>query len=72
MPTENNPNTNPYTYEAPFSFAIWLHDWTRKIKTVVKARYKLIFIIAVLGAALGLAYSQIKSIRYKFLDLTRK
>ena len=65
MPTENNPNTTPYTYEAPFSFAIWLHDWTRKIKIVVKAQYKLIFIIAVLGAALGLAYSQIKSTRYK-------
>ena len=44
MPTENNPNTNPYTYEAPFSFATWLHDWTRKIKIVVKAQYKLIFI----------------------------
>ncbi|MEI7588745.1 MAG: Wzz/FepE/Etk N-terminal domain-containing protein [Chitinophagia bacterium] len=63
MSTENTPIQNPY--DAPFSFGIWINDWVKKITVVVKTQYKLIFIIAILGALLGLAYSQLKSTRYK-------
>ena len=63
MSTDNNPIQN--SYDAPFSFAIWLNDWVKKVTAVVKAKYKLIFMLSILGAALGLAYSQLKSTRYK-------
>lgn len=63
MLTENNPLQN--AYEAPFSFSIWINDWVKKVSIVVKAQFKLIFIVAILGGLLGLAYSQIKATRYK-------
>ena len=63
MSTENNPIQN--TYDTPFSITSWLNDWSKKIAVVVKAQYKLIFMLSILGAALGLAYSQLKSTRYK-------
>ena len=33
MSTENNPIQNPY--DTPFSFALWLNDWSKKIAVVV-------------------------------------
>jgi hypothetical protein len=63
MSTENNPIKNPY--DTPFSFASWLNDWVKKVTAVIKAKYKLIFMLSILGSAMGLAYSQLKSTRYK-------
>jgi uncharacterized protein involved in exopolysaccharide biosynthesis len=71
MPTENinnNPNNNSttqYPYESNFSFASWLGGWMNKITDIVKVKFTLLAIVAILGALLGLTYSFIKPIRYK-------
>ena len=53
-----------YPYEQPFSFASWLNDWVVKIKKVINANFKLVLIVVLIGAALGLAYSIFKPVRY--------
>jgi hypothetical protein len=61
----NAPNdTSNYPYEQPFSFASWLNGWVVKIKKVISANFKLVFIVVLIGAALGLAYSIFKPVRY--------
>jgi hypothetical protein len=61
----NAPNdTSNYPYEQPFSFASWLNGWIVKIKKVISANFKLVLIVVLLGAALGLAYSIFKPVRY--------
>lgn len=59
--TNDNP-TNPY--EQPFSFASWLSGWIAKIKLVILGNFKLTLLVVLLGAALGLAYSIFKPVRY--------
>ncbi len=53
-----------YPYEQPFSFASWLNGWILKIKKVISANFKLVLIVVLIGAALGLAYSIFKPVRY--------
>ena len=61
----NAPNdTSNYPYEQPFSFASWLNGWIVKIKKVISTNLKLVLIIVLIGAALGLAYSIFKPVRY--------
>lgn len=61
----NAPNdTSNYPYEQPFSFASWLNDWVVKIKKVINANFKLVLIVVLIGAALGLVYSIFKPVRY--------
>jgi len=61
----NAPNdTSNYPYEQPFSFASWLNGWVVKIKLVISAHFKLVLLVVLVGAALGLAYSIFKPVRY--------
>jgi hypothetical protein len=61
----NAPNDmSNYPYEQPFSFASWLNGWILKIKKVISANFKLVLIVVLIGAALGLAYSIFKPVRY--------
>jgi hypothetical protein len=61
----NAPNdTSNYPYEQPFSFASWLNGWVVKIKKAISANFKLVLIVVLIGAALGLAYSIFKPVRY--------
>jgi hypothetical protein len=61
----NAPNdTSNYPYEQPFSFASWLNGWIVKIKKVISTNFKLVLIVVLIGAALGLAYSIFKPVRY--------
>jgi hypothetical protein len=61
----NAPNdTSNYPYEQPFSFASWLNGWIVKIKKAISANFKLVLIVVLIGAALGLAYSIFKPVRY--------
>ena len=53
-----------YPYEQPFSFASWLNGWVVKIKKAISANFKLALIVVLIGAALGLAYSIFKPVRY--------
>jgi hypothetical protein len=53
---------NPY--DQPFSFASWLQGWVTKIKKVILAHFKLTLLVVLVGAALGLAYSIFKPVRY--------
>lgn len=59
----NNDNTN-YPYEQPFSFVSWLSGWVAKIKMVIQANFKMTLLVVLVGAALGLAYSILKPVRY--------
>jgi Chain length determinant protein len=62
----NAPNdTSNYPYEQPFSFASWLNGWVVKIKKAISANFKLVLLAVLIGAALGLAYSIFKPVRYK-------
>ena len=61
----NAPNdTSNYPYEQPFSFASWLNGWVVKIKKAISANFKLVLLAVLIGAALGLAYSIFKPVRY--------
>jgi hypothetical protein len=61
----NAPNDmSNYPYEQPFSFASWLNGWVVKIKKAISANFKLVLIVVLIGAALGLAYSIFKPVRY--------
>jgi hypothetical protein len=61
----NAPNdTSNYPYEQPFSFASWLNGWIVKIKKAISANFKLVLILVLIGAALGLVYSIFKPVRY--------
>ena len=61
----NAPNDmSNYPYEQPFSFASWLNGWVVKIKKVISANFKLVLIVVLIGAALGLVYSIFKPVRY--------
>jgi len=61
----NAPNDmSNYPYEQPFSFASWLNGWVVKIKKVISANFKLVVIVVLIGAALGLVYSIFKPVRY--------
>lgn len=62
MNSTNDTASNPY--EQPFSFASWLSGWIAKIKLVIKTNFKLTLLVVLLGAALGLAYSIFKPVRY--------
>ena len=53
-----------YPYEQPFSFASWLNGWIVKIKKAISTNFKLVLIVVLIGAALGLAYSIFKPVRY--------
>lgn len=53
-----------YPYEQPFSFASWLNGWIVKIKKVISANFKIVLLVVCVGAALGLAYSIFKPVRY--------
>lgn len=53
-----------YPYEQPFSFASWLKGWIAKIKLAILGNFKLTLLVVLLGAALGLAYSIFKPVRY--------
>lgn len=57
-------DTTSHPYEQPFSFASWLNGWIAKIKLVIKTNFKLTLLVVLLGAALGLAYSIFKPVRY--------
>ena len=57
-------DTASHPYEQPFSFASWLSGWIAKIKLVIKTNFKLTLLVVLLGAALGLAYSIFKPVRY--------
>jgi hypothetical protein len=61
----NAPNDmSNYPYEQPFSFASWLNGWVVKIKKAISANFKLVLLAVLIGAALGLAYSIFKPVRY--------
>jgi hypothetical protein len=61
----NAPNDmSNYPYEQPFSFASWLNGWIVKIKKAISANFKLVLIVVLIGAALGLVYSIFKPVRY--------
>ena len=61
----NAPNDmSNYPYEQPFSFASWLNGWIVKIKKVISANFKIVLLVVCVGAALGLAYSIFKPVRY--------
>ena len=61
----NAPNDmSNYPYEQPFSFASWLNGWIVKIKKVISANFKIVLLAVCIGAALGLAYSIFKPVRY--------
>lgn len=61
----NAPNDmSNYPYEQPFSFASWLNGWIVKIKKVISANFKIVLLALCIGAALGLAYSIFKPVRY--------
>jgi len=61
----NAPNdTSNYPYEQPFSFASWLNGWVVKIKKVISTNFKLVLLVVLIGAALGLVYSIIRPVRY--------
>jgi hypothetical protein len=61
----NAPNdTSNYPYEQPFSCASWLNGWIVKIKKVISTNFKLVLIVVLIGAALGLVYSIFKPVRY--------
>ncbi|MEI8141422.1 MAG: Wzz/FepE/Etk N-terminal domain-containing protein [Chitinophagia bacterium] len=61
----NAPNdTSNYPYEQPFSFASWLNGWIVKIKNIITANFKLVIIVVLIGAVVGLAYSIFKPVRY--------
>jgi hypothetical protein len=61
----NAPNDmSNYPYEQPFSFASWLNGWIVKIKKVISANFKIVLLVVCFGAALGLAYSIFKPVRY--------
>lgn len=61
----NAPNDmSNYPYEQPFSFASWLNGWIVKIKKVIIANFKIVLLVVCVGAALGLAYSIFKPVRY--------
>lgn len=61
----NAPNDmSNYPYEQPFSFASWLNSWAVKINKVISENFKLVLIVILIGAALGLAYSIFKPVRY--------
>ena len=61
----NAPNDmSNYPYEQPFSFASWLNGWFVKIKKVISANFKIVLMVVCVGAALGLAYSIFKPVRY--------
>ena len=61
----NAPNDmSNYPYEQPFSFASWLNGWIVKIKKVISANLKIVLLVVCVGAALGLAYSIFKPVRY--------
>jgi hypothetical protein len=61
----NAPNDmSNYPYEQPFSFASWLNGWIVKIKKVISANFKIVLLLVCVGAALGLAYSIFKPVRY--------
>ena len=61
----NAPNDmSNYPYEQPFSFASWLNGWVVKIKKVISANFKIVLMVVCVGAALGLAYSIFKPVRY--------
>lgn len=61
----NAPNDmSNYPYEQPFSFASWLNGWIVKIKKVISANFKIVLLAVCVGAALGLAYSIFKPVRY--------
>ena len=64
MNSKNDTSTNA-VYEQPFSFASWLSGWIAKIKFVIETNFKLTLLVVLLGAALGLAYSIFKPVRYK-------
>ena len=57
-------DTPSHPYEQPFSFASWLSGWMTKIKSVILANSKLTVLVILVGAALGLAYSIFKPVRY--------
>lgn len=57
-------DTSSYPYEQPFSFASWLNGWVVKIKSIIRAHFKWILLAALIGGALGLAYSIFKPVRY--------
>lgn len=61
----NAPNDmSNYPYEQPFSFASWLNGWIVKIKKVISTNFKIVLMVVCVGAALGLAYSIFKPVRY--------
>lgn len=61
----NAPNDmSNYPYEQPFSFASWLNGWIVKIKKVISTNFKIVLLVVCVGAALGLAYSIFKPVRY--------
>lgn len=57
-------DTSSYPYEQPFSFASWLNGWVVKIKSVIRVHFKWVLLAALIGGALGLAYSIFKPVRY--------
>jgi hypothetical protein len=61
----NSTNDNAaHPYEQTFSFASWLSGWIAKIKLVIQSNFKLTLLVVLVGAALGLAYSIFKPVRY--------
>ncbi len=58
-------DNSSYPYEAPFSFTNWIRDWAIKIFAIAKAKQKILILVAVVGAFLGLSYSYLKPVRYK-------
>ena len=57
-------DNSQYPYEAPFSFTNWITDWAKKIIAIAKAKQKILLLMAVVGAILGLSYSYLKPVRY--------
>lgn len=62
MNQHNETNNTPY--EQPFSFAKWLNGWIQRIQTLIRQQLKTYLIVVLFGAALGLAYSIFKPVRY--------
>ena len=66
MNQSNNLNNSDskLPFEQSFSFTSWLHHWVSAFKLAVTSNIKMVGLVVVFGAVLGLAYSIFKPVRY--------
>ena len=60
----NKENNSPITIEPTFSFSHWMNEWIQTIKQIIQNRLKVILLITIVGASLGVTYSYLKAPKY--------